>query len=107
MQALPSGQKNTRNDIELHYHYDDLEPVRGAPYKLVFTNGQVLQGVLNQQGYALIADAPLGRYHVELGEDERAYTPPPLETDKTLLDARNKRTEAERILQLERQQTAT
>lgn len=105
MKDLPSGQKSTRNDIELHYHYDDLEPVRGAPYKLVFNSGQVLQGVLDQQGYALIPNAPPGRYRVELGEDERDYIPPPLEPDADLQRARNSRAQAERILQQERLHT--
>jgi type VI secretion system secreted protein VgrG len=27
-------------DLELHYHYDDLSPVPGAPYKVTFENGR-------------------------------------------------------------------
>ncbi|MFG6469344.1 DUF2345 domain-containing protein, partial [Roseateles sp. BYS87W] len=77
--ALPKGTLNeSPQDIELHFHYDDLSPVIGAPYKITFEDGTVRTGALDAQGYALEKAVPKGRYRVEYGEDSRAWQPPPL-----------------------------
>jgi type VI secretion system secreted protein VgrG len=71
-------------DLELHYHYDDLSPVPGAPYKVTFENGAVMQGTLDANGYALLKSVPPGGYTVEYGEDSRDWAcpaPPPDDAD--------------------------
>lgn len=70
-----------KQDLELHYHYDDLEPVVGAAYKVVFDTGAVFLGKLDAQGYALVSGVPLGPYRVEFSEDARPWQAPPLPPD--------------------------
>ena len=80
--ALPVGKiGETPDDLELHYQYDDLSPVVGAPYKVTFDNGTVRQGTLDVNGYALLSAVPKGTYQVEYGEDSRPWKAPPLEAD--------------------------
>ena len=80
--ALPIGKiDEVPQDVELHFHYDDLSPVAGATYKVTFEDGSVRQGQLDAQGYAIETAVPKGVYTVEYGEDGRAWQPPPLEKD--------------------------
>ena len=83
--ALPTAKLGEQPlDLELHYHYDDLSPVPGAPYKVTFENGVVLQGTLDANGYALLKSVPPGGYTVEYGEDSRDWAcpaPPPDDAD--------------------------
>ena len=76
--ALPlfSGSKA----IELNYHYDDLVPVKGAAYNVIFEDGTSLKGNLDDNGYARVEGVPPDKkYYVEFGEDSQDWTPPPLE----------------------------
>ena len=77
--ALPVGLSEFKQAIELSYQYDDLEPVEGAPYKVIFSDGSTREGKLDKQGFARLEGTPPLPYHVELGEDQRAWKPPPLE----------------------------
>lgn len=80
--ALPVGSlKLPPEDVELHFHYDDLSPVASAPYKITFADGSTRQGTLDAQGYALEKAVPKGSYTVEYGEDGRPWQPPPRERE--------------------------
>jgi type VI secretion system secreted protein VgrG len=82
LNALPVGnQKQPPQDVELHFHYDDLSPVANAPYKITFADGSSRQGTLDAQGYALEKAVPPGAYTVEYGEDGRAWQAPPREKE--------------------------
>ena len=59
--------------IELNQHYDDLEPIKGAPYKLTFEDGSVITGKLDEQGFARHEGVPAGRACLEWGEDVRDW----------------------------------
>lgn len=91
-----------KKNLELHYHYDDLEPVPHAPYRVTFTDGKVIEGRLDAQGYAQIKSVPALPYKVEYGEDGRDWKPPPLEKDTSY---QSKKQEAEQILAKERLQS--
>jgi type VI secretion system secreted protein VgrG len=71
MQPLPSVNKASW--IELNHAYDDLEPVKGAPYRLIFDNGKVISGKLDDKGFARHDGVPDGSARVEWGEDERRW----------------------------------
>jgi type VI secretion system secreted protein VgrG len=74
VEALPVGKIGVPPlDIELHYHYDDLSAVVGAPYKVTFEDGTVRQGTLDANGYALLGGVPNKSYTVEYGEDARPW----------------------------------
>jgi type VI secretion system secreted protein VgrG len=82
LEALPVATLTKPvNDIELHYHYDDLSPVVRAPYKITFSSGSIRQGSLDANGYALVAAVPNETYTVEYGEDARDWEPPALPQD--------------------------
>ncbi|MDE2429242.1 MAG: type VI secretion system tip protein VgrG [Burkholderiales bacterium] len=84
--------------IELNFHYDDLEPVKAAPYKVTFADGTSRQGKLNAKGYARLENVPPGDYHVEYGEDERPWKAPALTPDPYLHNARQKKQEAQALI---------
>ncbi|MBI5256117.1 MAG: type VI secretion system tip protein VgrG [Burkholderiales bacterium] len=82
LSALPRGTvKEPPNELELHFHYDDLSPVAGATYTVTYETGEVYQGRLDSAAYTLIPGVPKGRYRVEYGEDARPWAAPPLPTD--------------------------
>jgi type VI secretion system secreted protein VgrG len=68
-------------EIELSFDYDDLSPVVGAPYKVSFEDGTVMEGKLDAAGYKLLSGVPNCAYTVEYGEDRRDWKAPPLEPD--------------------------
>jgi type VI secretion system secreted protein VgrG len=71
---LPTGAINeAQHFIELNHHYDDLEPVKGAAYKLIFDNGAVIRGKLDDNGFARHDGVPPGSAKVVWGEDERKW----------------------------------
>nr|WP_233102022.1 type VI secretion system Vgr family protein [Variovorax sp. IB41] len=71
---LPTGAINeAQHFIELNHHYDDLEPVKGAAYKLIFDNGAVIRGKLDDNGFARHDGVPSGSAKVVWGEDERKW----------------------------------
>ncbi|GHA82291.1 type VI secretion system Vgr family protein [Cognatilysobacter bugurensis] len=74
LDTLPDGL--TDQAIELLYTYRNLAPVQGAPFKLVFANGQTISGTLDEEGRARIENAPGHAVKVEYGEDRRT-TPEP------------------------------
>lgn len=79
--VLPTPQ-NQNNWIELNHHYDDLEPMKGAPYKLTFEDGAVITGKLDANGFARHEAVPYGSVKVSLQDDERTWKP---ETEYTNL----------------------
>lgn len=73
--ALPQVA-DVDNAIEVLFHYDDLDPVPGAAYKVTFANGSVRQGKLDDKGHAVLTSVPPGEYVVEYGDDPRPWQPP-------------------------------
>ena len=69
--------------MELNYHYDTLEPIAGAPYRVKFANGEVREGVLDANGHAVLLNPPAGNYVVEYGEDPKPFEPPDDAEDKS------------------------
>lgn len=76
-------------ELELHYQYDDLSPVRGAPYVVTFeSDGSQRRGTLDDNGYALLSGVPAGAYKVEYGEDRRDWlAPAPMPDDAAFAKA--------------------
>ncbi|WP_265920858.1 type VI secretion system Vgr family protein [Cupriavidus nantongensis] len=97
--ALPVGTSTLSNAIDLNFQYDDLEPVEGAPYKIVFSDNTIREGKLDKQGFARIEGVPNLSYYVEFGEDERPWKAPPLEKST---DYKKAQPEAERLIEAER-----
>lgn len=97
--ALPFGTATASNAIELNYQYDDLEPVEGAPYRIVFSDNTVREGKLDKHGFAREEGTPNLPYYVEFGEDERPWKAPPLEASDEYKKAQP---EAERQIEAER-----
>ncbi|CAJ0731264.1 hypothetical protein R77592_02609 [Ralstonia mannitolilytica] len=72
--ALPVGALGEPSHfIELNHHYDDLEPVKGAPYKLHFSDGTTISGKVDGNGFARHEGVPPGEAKVEWGEDARKW----------------------------------
>jgi type VI secretion system secreted protein VgrG len=69
---LPKAE-NKDNWIEINHHYDDLEPMKGAPYKLIFEDGSQLSGKLDGNGFARHEGVPKGRVTVKLEDDQRSW----------------------------------
>lgn len=63
----------TPHFIELNHHYDDLEPVKGAPYKLHLSDGTTISGKVDGNGFARHEGVPPGSAKVEWGEDTRKW----------------------------------
>jgi type VI secretion system secreted protein VgrG len=72
MLAMPTVG-DTQNFIEVQHHYDDLESVKGAPYKLHFSDGSTVAGKLDAQGFMHLDGVPPGQATLELGEDIRQW----------------------------------
>ena len=61
-----------KNYLELNYHWPTLEPMKGAPYLVVFESGQEFKGNLDDNGFAKIPNVPTSEtYTVWYGEDQR------------------------------------
>ncbi|MGD7183715.1 DUF2345 domain-containing protein, partial [Ralstonia pseudosolanacearum] len=72
--ALPVGALgDPAHFIELNHHYDDLEPVKGASYKLHFSDGTTISGKVDGNGFARHEGVPPGEAKVEWGEDVRTW----------------------------------
>nr|WP_232348206.1 type VI secretion system Vgr family protein [Cupriavidus taiwanensis] len=97
--ALPVGTSTLSNAIDLNFQYDDLEPVEGAPYKIVFSDNTIREGKLDKQGFARVEGVPNLPYYVEFGEDERPWKAPPLEKS---MEYKKAQPEAERQIEAER-----
>ncbi|QIO10365.1 type VI secretion system Vgr family protein [Acinetobacter lanii] len=63
----------TQNWMELNYHYDDLSPVKGAPFKVFFEDGSYREGVLDDKGYAKLENVPKGKSEIFYGEDPAEF----------------------------------
>ena len=63
----------TQNWMELNYHYDDLSPVKGAPFKVFFEDGSYRDGVLDEKGYAKLENVPKGKSEIYYGEDPSEF----------------------------------
>ena len=83
--------------LEIHHHYDDLEPVANAPYTARFANGQVFEGTLNEQGFARLEGVPGGVAQITLGEDSRMWLSQGL--SNTHLGQAGSREAAQRLIQ--------
>lgn len=69
---MPVYKIGQQNFMELNYHWEDLEPVKGAPYLVEFENGKRFEGFLNDEGYAKIDNIPIDSiYQIWYGEDQR------------------------------------
>ncbi|MGK5056737.1 type VI secretion system Vgr family protein [Janthinobacterium sp. LB2P49] len=64
-----------KNFLELNYRWDDLQPMVGAPYTLLFANGITMEGKLDAHGFARLDDIPNSGAVVLYGEDERDAEP--------------------------------
>ncbi|WP_140637042.1 DUF2345 domain-containing protein, partial [Methylibium rhizosphaerae] len=71
--ALPQGLAGEKpNFLELNYHDEWLQPVAGAPYRVVFEDGTVREGRLDGNGHARLDGVPNQLARVYYGEDPRA-----------------------------------
>ncbi|SFU83946.1 type VI secretion system Vgr family protein [Pseudoduganella namucuonensis] len=59
------------NFLELNYRWDDMQPMVGAPYKVLFDTGVTIAGKLDAQGFARLENIPNAGATVVYGEDER------------------------------------
>ncbi|OLL27182.1 hypothetical protein BTH42_34200, partial [Burkholderia sp. SRS-W-2-2016] len=76
--VLPSGKVgDTSNFLEIVHHYDDLEPVKDAPYTVRLSDGATLSGTLDATGFARLEGVPRGKATVELSEDARQWAGEP------------------------------
>jgi type VI secretion system secreted protein VgrG len=76
--ALPIGLVGELvNWIELRHTYEDLEPVKGATYKVTFDDGSVRSGTLDGNGFARMDGVKAGVADVEYGDDVRPWDLPP------------------------------
>ena len=76
--VLPSGKVgDLPHFLEISHHYEDLEPVRNAPYKVHLRNGTTLSGTLDDKGFARLDGVPPGKGTVELSEDARQWAGEP------------------------------
>jgi type VI secretion system secreted protein VgrG len=66
---------NVNNFIELNYRWDDLQPMVGAPYTVLFDNGTSIEGKLDANGFARLENVPNRSAVVLYGEDEREPVP--------------------------------
>ncbi|MVW59665.1 type VI secretion system tip protein VgrG [Massilia sp. NEAU-DD11] len=66
---------NIENYLELNYRWDDMQPMVGAPYTVVFDNGVTRRGKLDKNGFAHLDNVPAIGATVMFGEDERDARP--------------------------------
>ena len=59
--------------LELNLHYPNLEPVPGAAYRAVFSDGSQAEGNLDEEGFARLEGIPEGPVKIYYGEDPRPY----------------------------------
>jgi len=76
MPGLPDGAGDSAPPfIELSLHDDSLKPMAGTPYRVVFTDGTQLEGVLDANGYARHDGVPNLPAQIYFGDSQ---TPPAL-----------------------------
>ncbi|WMJ02691.1 hypothetical protein RBU55_14320 [Pseudomonas chlororaphis subsp. aurantiaca] len=59
--------------LELNLHYPNLEPVSGAAYRVIFSDGSQAEGSLDEEGFARLEGIPPGPAKLYYGEDPRPY----------------------------------
>ncbi|KPB90433.1 type VI secretion system Vgr family protein [Pseudomonas syringae group genomosp. 3] len=59
--------------LELNLHYDNLEPVPGASYRVDFADGSKREGVLDDDGFARLENVPQGPAKIYYGENPRPF----------------------------------
>ncbi|ULT73585.1 hypothetical protein [Pseudomonas sp. BC42] len=64
--------------LELNLHYPNLEPVSGAAYRAVFSDGSQAEGSLDEEGFARLEGIPEGPVKIYYGEDPRPYLRQPI-----------------------------
>jgi len=67
--ALPKGQ------MLIERRYADDEGAANAPYVVTLADGSTRKGSLDSAGRATLMNVPLGSHRVEIGEDQREWTP--------------------------------
>lgn len=80
--ALPKG--DLHNKLELNLTDNNLKPVPGAPYKVVFENGTMMAGKLDANGHAVLTDVPEGIAKAYFGEDTRPFVQEALPAAKSI-----------------------
>ncbi len=65
--------------LELNLHYPNLEPVPGAAYRAVFSDGSQAEGNLDEEGFARLEGIPEGPVKIYYGEDPRPYLRLPIQ----------------------------
>nr|WP_314539329.1 type VI secretion system tip protein TssI/VgrG [uncultured Massilia sp.] len=71
--TLPNLPKAStlENYMELNYRWDDMQPMVGAPYSVVFDTGVTVTGKLDARGFSRLGNIPAGAAKASFGEDER------------------------------------
>lgn len=64
-------QADNQAFLELNYHDEGLAPVSGAPYKVIFSDGSIREGKLDNNGYARLEGVPVGKVEVYYGESDQ------------------------------------
>ncbi|WP_322095698.1 DUF2345 domain-containing protein, partial [Paraburkholderia bannensis] len=81
--VLPSGKVgDLPHFLELSHHYEDLQPVKNAPYTVRLKNGTTLSGTLDDRGFARIDGMQPGQGTASLGEDVRQWASEPQRPNK-------------------------
>ncbi|MED5618016.1 type VI secretion system Vgr family protein [Ideonella sp. BN130291] len=80
LDALPMGSTaELIHFIEIERKYNDGSPVQGAPVQVRFEDGSIRRTTLGDDGQARIDGVHSGLATVEIGEDQRAWQPDPVE----------------------------
>ncbi|MCO6546007.1 MAG: type VI secretion system tip protein VgrG, partial [Gilliamella sp.] len=64
---LPEPYEEKSGKLKLFYHDSDLNPIPRASYRVEFEDGSIREGILNDNGEALLEDTPLGQADVYFG----------------------------------------
>lgn len=97
--GLPVGLAGTLTHyIEVERRYFDGAAVQGAPVKITFSDGSVRTGKLGADGLLRVEGVEAGLADIEIGEDERDWTPDVVE--QTPNPAYGKTLSAEKAAQL-------
>ncbi|MBT0571853.1 DUF2345 domain-containing protein [Curvibacter sp. CHRR-16] len=78
MPELPHAELeeiSMKKTMDLFYHYPDMSGVAGASYRVVFANGEVREGKLNEHGKATLQNVPNGVAQIYYGETTKTQAP--------------------------------
>lgn len=65
--SLPVPFVDNTGQLKLFYHDSDLNPIPRVSYRVEFDDGSVREGILDDNGEALLEDTPLGHANVFFG----------------------------------------